>query len=77
MNCQAKLANKHAMLDPVQRLRQSVRLHTSRAHEFQQDLAFLYLLVDPLIADINIPRTCGLQRVEYSQPGVLTVCIDE
>ena len=77
MICQAKLANKHAVLDPVQGLRKPVRLHPGRAHKLQQYMPLLYLLVDPLIPNVDMLRTCGLEEVEHGQPNVLAVRVDE
>ena len=51
-------------------------LHLKYPYKLQQE-SLLYLLVDPLVADIDMPRTRGLQGVEYGQPGVLAVRMDE
>src|SRR6266699_308211 len=75
--CQAKLADKDSVLDAVQGLGQAICFHSRCTHKLQQDLSLLYLLVDPLVADIDMPRTCSLQGVEYGQPGVLAVCVDK
>ena len=75
--CQAKLADKDGVLDAVQGLGQAICFHSRRTHKLQQDLSLLYLLVDPLVADIDVPRARGLQGVEYGQPGVLAVRVDE
>jgi len=40
-------------------------------------MPLLHLLVDPFIPDVDMPRACGLEGVEHSQPGVLAVCVDE
>ena len=58
--CQAKLADKDAVLDAVQGLGQAICFHSRRTHKLQQDLSLLYLLVDPLVADIDVPRARGL-----------------
>ena len=75
--CQAKLADKYAVLDTVQGFRQPVCLHRRRIYKLQQNISFPHLLVDPLVADIYIPYAGSLKRVEYSQPGVLAVYMDE
>src|SRR6266699_3645832 len=59
--CQAKLADKDGVLDAVQGLGQAICFHSRRTHKLQQDLSLLYLLVDPLVADIDVPRARGLQ----------------
>ncbi len=75
--CQAKLADKDGVLDTVQGLGQAICFHNRCTHKLQQDLSLLYLLVDPLVADIDVPHTHSLQGVEYGQPGVLAVRMDE
>src|SRR6266699_4626145 len=75
--CQAKLADKDGVLDAVQGLGQAICFHSRRIYKLQQDLSLLYLLVDPLVADIDMPRVRGLQGVEYGQPDVLAVRMDE
>src|SRR6266566_1481502 len=75
--CQAKLADKDGVLDAVQGLGQAICFHSRRTYKLQQDLSLLYLLVDPLVADIDVLHTRGLQGVEYGQLGILAVRIDE
>jgi len=65
------------MLDPFQGFRKPVCLHIRRAHKLQQNMPFFYLLIDLFIADVDMLRTCGLEGVEYGQPGVLVVRVDE
>ncbi len=65
------------MFDTVQGFRQPVCLHRRRAHKLQQNMPLLHLLVDPLIPNIDMPRTCGLEGIEHGQPDVLAVRVDE
>ena len=75
--CQTKLVDKNNVFDTVQGLGQTICFYSRRTYKLQQDLSLLYLLVDPLVADIDMPRIHGLQGVEYGQPGVLAVRMDE
>jgi len=74
---QTQLANKNAMFDMIQSFCQPVCFHLYCIYEFQQNTPFLHLLVDPLIADVDMPCIYGLQGIEYSQPDVLAIRMDE
>ncbi len=65
------------MLDAVQGFRQPVCLHCRCAYKFQYNMPFLYLLVDPLIPNVDMPCICSLEGIEHGQPDVLAVCVDE
>jgi len=77
IGCQAKLANKNTVFDTFQSFRQSVCLHPGRSHEFQQNMPLRHLLVDLFIADVDVFRAGRLEGVEYGQPNVLAVRMDE
>ncbi len=74
---QAKLADKYAVLNAVQGFRQPVCLHRRRTHKLQQNMSFPHLLVDPFVADIYMLCTGSLEGVEYGQPGILVVRMNE
>ena len=40
-------------------------------------MLFFYLLVDPFVSYVDVPCVCSLEGVEYGQPGVLAVRVNE